>query len=398
MSKKLKMIVSKIVVVSIAMSVCYLGGNYNVNAFAVTTSTKAIQETTVGTATTFPDTNAPEINVKDEGQKVQFTENKVQAMNDYKVPYGFDTNKSNVKYGNLKEVSYYSKTTGTKRNCYVLLPANYSTQKKYPVLYLLHGIGGTDSEWLGANPTAIIGNLVAEGKASDMIVVMPNVRAAANDSVPQNILSKENMNAFDNFINDLSNDLMPFINSNYSVKQGRENTAIAGLSMGGRESLFIGFKKLDKFAYIGAFSPAPGLLPDSALNYPGQFTKAQFTIPQNSINTPKLVMICTGNNDGVVGNTPNVYHQTLIDNKVNHIWYTTDGGHDFTVWKNGLYNFAKSIFNNGNSKNDTLDYIALQKYILEGTGNINESNGDINKDGRIDTADLLALRKAILES
>ena len=344
MSKKLKMIVSKIVVGSMAMSVCYLAGNYNVNAFAVTTSTKAIQETTTETVATFADTNTSEINLKDNGQKLQVTENKVQAMDNYNVPYGFDTNKSNVKYGNLKEVSYYSKTTGTKRNCYVILPVNYSAQKKYPVLYLLHGIGGTDSEWLGANPTAIIGNLVAEGKASDMIVVMPNVRAMANDSVPQNILSKENTNAFDNFINDLSNDLMPFINSNYSVKQGRENTAIAGLSMGRRESLFIGFKKLDKFAYIGAFSPAPGLLPDNTLNYPGQLTKAQFTIPQNSINTPKLVMICTGNNDGVVGNIPNTYHQTLIDNKVNHIWYTTDGGHDFKVWKNGLYNFGKSIF------------------------------------------------------
>lgn len=234
MSKKLKMIVSKIVVGSMAMSVCYLAGDYNVNAFAETTSTKAIQEITTGTVTTFADTNTPETNVKDEGQKLQFTESKAQVMDNYKVPYGFDTNKYNVKYGNLKEVSYYSKTTRTIRKCNVLLPANYSTQKKYPVLYLLHGIGGTHSEWLNANPTAIIGNLVAEGKASDMIVVMPNVRAAANDSVPQNILSKENTNAFDNFINDLSNDLMPFINSNYSVKQGRENTAIAGLSMGGR--------------------------------------------------------------------------------------------------------------------------------------------------------------------
>jgi enterochelin esterase-like enzyme len=296
------------------------------------------------TITTFADTNATEINLKDAGQKLQFTESKVQAISDYEVPHDFDINKLNVKYGNLKEVSYYSKTTGATRNCYVLLPKNYSDDKKYPVLYLLHGIGGTDSEWLSANPTAIIGNLVDEGKASDMIVVMPNIRAAANDSVPQNILSQENIKAFDNFINDLNNDLMPFINTNYSVKQGRENTAIAGLSMGGRESLFIGFKELDKFGYIGAFSPAPGLLPDNKLNYSGQLTDAQFTIPQNSVNIPKLIMICSGNNDSVVWNTPNIYHETLIANKVNHIWYTIDGNHDFTVWKHGLYNFSKRIF------------------------------------------------------
>ncbi|WP_160691952.1 alpha/beta hydrolase-fold protein [Clostridium sp. C2-6-12] len=294
--------------------------------------------------TAFADTNVAEINLKDAGQKLQLTGSEVQAKADYEVPYGFDTNKLNVKYGKLEEVSYSSKTTGSTRKCYVLLPANYSADKKYPVLYLLHGIGGTDSEWLDGNPRAIIGNLASENKASDMIVVMPNIRAAADDSVPKNIFSQENINAFDNFVNDLNNDLMPFIKSKYSVKEGRENTAIAGLSMGGKESLYIGFKNLDKFGYIGAFSPAPGLLADSQLNFPGQFTKEQFTIPQNSVNTPKLIMICTGNNDGVVRNTPNTYHQTLIENKVNHIWYTIDGNHDFTVWKHGLYNFAKRIF------------------------------------------------------
>lgn len=296
------------------------------------------------TVTAFADTNVAEINLKDAGQKLQLTGSDVQAKADYEVPYGFDTNKLNVKYGKLEEVSYNSKTTGAIRKCYVLLPVNYSADKKYPVLYLLHGIGGTDSEWLDGNPKAIIGNLISENKASDMIVVMPNIRAAADDSVPKNIFSQENINAFDNFINDLNNDLMPFINSKYSVKEGRENTAIAGLSMGGKESLYIGFKNLDKFGYIGAFSPAPGLLQDSELNFLGQFTKTQFSIPQNSTNIPKLIMICTGNNDSVVRNTPNTYHQTLIENKVNHIWYTIDGDHDFTVWKHGLYNFAKRIF------------------------------------------------------
>ena len=275
---------------------------------------------------------------------MNFNESEVQTMKDFEIPYGFDTCKLGINYGDLKKVSYYSKTTGNTRNCYVLLPPDYSADKKYPVLYLLHGIGGTDSEWLQANPKEILGNLKADGKCSDMIVVMPNVRASYDDSLPENILSIENINAFDNFINDLNNDLIPFINSNYSTKQGRENTAIAGLSMGGRESLYIGFKEPEKFAYIGAFSPAPGLLPDSKLNYPGQFTASQFKIPQNSEITPKLIMICTGNNDTVVYEAPKLYHDTLANNNVNHIWYTIDGNHDFTVWKHGLYNFLKRIF------------------------------------------------------
>ena len=321
--------------------------NLSKNFFLMTLSSMIITCTcsTVLTIPAYADSTAAEINLKDDGQKLQFNESEVQTMADFEVPYGFDTYKLGVNYGDMKEISYYSKTTGNTRKCYVLLPANYSADKKYPVLYLLHGIGGTDAEWLGGNPKEILGNLSKGGNISDMIVVMPNVRASYDDSVPENILGTENINAFDNFINDLNNDLMPFINSNYSTKEGRENTAIAGLSMGGRESLYIGFKEPDKFGYIGAFSPAPGLLPDNALNYSGQFTKEQFTIPQNSDNTPKLVMICVGNNDSVIGQSAQLYHNTLSDNKVDHLWYTIDGDHDFTVWKHGLYNFVKRIFN-----------------------------------------------------
>lgn len=270
-------------------------------------------------------------------------EGKDETMNTWVTPIGFDEKKVGVKYGDLKEVAYESTTTGTTRKCYVITPPDYDISKKYPVLYLLHGIGGTEAEWLGGKPIEVIGNLIAEGEAKDMVVVMPNVRASADDSVPKEILGQQNIAAFDNFINDLINDLMPFINQNFSVTTEWEDTAIAGLSMGGRESLYIGFSMPDIFAYIGAFSPAPGLLPDSRLAYPGQFTEKDFIIPDGK-KTPKLILICSGNNDGVVRNIPSTYHQVLEKNEVSHIWYTMDGDHNFVVWKNGLYNFAKNIF------------------------------------------------------
>ncbi|OPJ64038.1 hypothetical protein [Clostridium oryzae] len=100
---------------------------------------------------------------------------------------------------------------------------------------------------------------------------------------------------------------------------------------------------LDTFAYIGAFSPAPGLLPDSRRAYVGQFSEEEFKI-ENGKNPPKFILICTGNSDDVVDNTPNLYHKTLVKNGVDHMWYTIDGGHDFVVWKSGLYNFVKRIF------------------------------------------------------
>lgn len=264
-------------------------------------------------------------------------------MFDYHTPLDFDTQKPNVAPWSVTTVTYSSKTTGTDRLCSIILPPNYTKEKTYPVLYLLHGIGGDHKEWLYGAPAEIIGNLFAKGSIPEMIVVIPNVRAAADDSVPNEILSPANLAAFDNFINDLKNDLMPYIAANYSIKTGREHTAVAGLSMGGRESLFIGFSMLETFGYIGAFSPAPGLLPAPELNYPGQFSEEEFTVPEGA-PIPYFIMICNGEQDGVVHNVAAYYEETLTKNGVEHLYYTMPGGHDFTVWKNGLYHFVRQIF------------------------------------------------------
>lgn len=262
----------------------------------------------------------------------------------FAVPEGFDAVKEGVIYGKLMEISYDSKTTGTIRKANIILPPKYDENKKYPVLYLLHGIGGDHNEWLGAEPVNLLSNLVAEGKAKEMIVVIPNVRARANDAGnPQDIYTLEHYKAFDNFINDLRDDLMPYIEVNYPVLKGKENTAIAGLSMGGRETLFIGLSMPDTFGYIGAFTPAPGLLPytNFGVSEEGLFSKETLRLPTGSDN---FVMINAGLSDGIVSIWPETYHKTLEENGVENTFYVTDGGHDFTVWKNGLYNFAKEIF------------------------------------------------------
>lgn len=261
----------------------------------------------------------------------------------YDTPSGFDKKSSSVTtYGTLKQISYPSTTTGKNRSANIILPAGYSTDKKYPVLYLLHGIGGDHSEWLGGEPVNVIGNLIAESKAKDMIVIMPNVRARANDSGnPSDIYSTEHFKAFDNFINDLRDDLMPYIKANYSIAEGRLNTAIAGLSMGGRETLYIGLSMPETFGYIGAFEPAVGVLPYDL--EAGLFTEETLKLP-DEYNNRTFLMIVKGNQDGVVGDAPLKYHNALTQNGTVHTYYTMDGGHDFTVWKNGLYNFVRRIF------------------------------------------------------
>lgn len=268
---------------------------------------------------------------------------------DYKTPQGFDECSAASEGWTRQTVTYPSKTTGADRLCHIILPEGYSTEKTYPVLYLLHGIGGDHNEWLGGNPLEVVSNLVARGEAAEMIVVIPNVRAMKEDAIPQEVFSPVNIAAFDNFINDLRDDLMPFIKANYSIKTGREHTAVAGLSMGGRESLFIGFSMPETFGYIGAFSPAPGLLPltfPDAGNrpaFPGQFTEEEFRIPDGA-PTPYFIMMCNGEQDEIVKFCTAGYEATLNKNGVEHLYYTMPGGHDLTVWKNGLYHFAKKIF------------------------------------------------------
>lgn len=262
-------------------------------------------------------------------------------VNPYDMPMNVMQIKPDVNYGTTTKISFYSSVIGTYRKCNVITPANYSPDKTYPVLYLLHGIGGTEDEWLCGGCATIIGNMIAEGTAKEMIVVVPNARASKLDGFPSDFL--ENIATCDKFIDVLKADLIPYINIHYSVKTGPEHTAIAGLSMGGRESLFIGFSMSETFGYIGAFSPAPGLLPDATLDYCGQFLPREFKIPQDK-PVPKMILMCNGDSDSVVHTIPDYYHSVLIENGVKHLWYTMHGDHNFDVWDNGLYQFVKRIF------------------------------------------------------
>ena len=120
----------------------------------------------------------------------------------YETPQGFDELSVAGEGWTRQTVTYPSKTTGADRLCHVILPSGYSAEKTYPVFYLLHGIGGDHNEWLGGNPLEIISNLVTTGEATEMIVVIPNVRAMKEDAVPQDVFGPVNIAAFDNFIND----------------------------------------------------------------------------------------------------------------------------------------------------------------------------------------------------
>lgn len=259
----------------------------------------------------------------------------------YNTPSGFDTQKTGVTYGEVKDITYYSQIAKMNRNAKVILPPNYSTSKKYPVLYLLHGIGGNESEWLDGNPNEIVSNMVAAGTAKEMIMVLPNQCVRHKDEASPEYLSLNQFAMFNRMKDDLKTSLIPYIEKNYSVKTGRDNRAIAGLSMGGRNAIYIGVTMVDDFAYTGAFCPAVGVLP--YWRESGLLTTETLTIPQ-AYRQNTLFMIVAGEGDTTVGDSPKQYSDTLTNNGFEHIYYTWPGGHWWGPWKNGLYNFARRIF------------------------------------------------------
>ncbi len=256
--------------------------------------------------------------------------------------------RENMRYGIIEHQTYHSRTTGLERGVNILLPGGYDETERYPVMYLLHGIFGDEYSLSGDinnRLLEILGNLAVTGQAREMIVVLPNMYASS-DPEQKPAFNKESVAPYDNFINDLVNDLIPYIEKKYSVLPGRKNRAIAGFSMGGRETLFIGLSRPDLFAYVGAIAPAPGLTPgkDWAMTHPGQLREEQLTFAGKEFE-PDVLMICCGTQDGTVGSFPESYHKIFEKNQVPHIWYEVPGAdHDAQAIRSGLYNFARAIF------------------------------------------------------
>jgi enterochelin esterase-like enzyme len=258
-------------------------------------------------------------------------------------PDGFDKAREGIEHGKLERVDYDSKTVGAKRWMQVYTPPGYSKEKKYPVLYLLHGIGGNErEEWAkGGVPHVLLDNLMADKKIEPMIVVLPNGNATTNTaSGGQGGARGGRGGGFGDltgwgkpFESDLLKDIIPFIEANYSVKADRESRAVAGLSMGGGQSLNIGLSNLDTFAWVGGFSSAPNTNP------PEQLLPA----PDKARKQLKLLYISCGNKDGLIRTSQGV-HAYLKERNVPHVWHVDEHAHDFQHWKKGLYNFSQLIF------------------------------------------------------
>jgi len=305
------------------------------------TAENAVQtETSMQTATAVQTETSAETEItQEEINMEQFNSIITELM-----PSEYEDKRDGVKYGEFQKHTYFSETAGRDTNVNVLLPPDYSEDKEYPVLYILHGFYDNE-DWMtrsAVNLNIIYGNLLAEGKAEEMIIVLPYI-FCDKDMPYCTGMDLANCYAYDNFINDLTTDLMPFAESSFSVAKGRENTAITGFSMGGRESMFIGFKRPDLFGYIGAVCPAPGLveIPNSPM-HPGQMSPEEMVFGDEK---PYAFLISSSDIDGVVGSSPNDYRSIITENDteyLSHVMKTT--GHDHSSVKPHLYNLLQIVF------------------------------------------------------
>ena len=341
-------------------------------------------------------------------------------------PQGFDARRQEVVKGKMESVEYESKSIGVKRTMVIYTPAGYSAAAKYPVVYLLHGIGDDETGWWQkGSADAILDNLVADGKMVPSIIVMPNGRAsssalsqgqqAAVNAMNQSLAaltqsastartdfvratfvspansaqvssmtealrtaelnlataraeafskiqtSSDRLNPrqvaglapapaapggrgggagggqnddFAAFEADLLQDVIPYVESHYSVRTDRENRALMGLSMGGGQTLNFGLTHLDRFAWIAAFSPAPNTKPAAELIPNAAAVNAQL----------KLLWLSCGDRDTLVGAISRNFLAGMQEKGINHIWHVDSGAHAWPVWKNDLYIVSQRLF------------------------------------------------------
>lgn len=234
--------------------------------------------------------------------------------------------RENVPHGAMSEVHYYSKTTGSMRRMHIWTPAGYNaSNKELPVLYLIHGGGDSDKAWPNVGSAGfIVDNLLSEAKCKEMIIVMPD------GGIDTKI-----------FAQDLGHDIIPYIETNYRVKKDAANRAIAGLSMGGLETMdaFMAFP--DKFAYINVMSSG-WFTNNTKMIEDGDARLAEIAPVLNK--TVKLLVVTQGGPEDIAYNNCLEMLKIFDKNRIKYEFSEISGGHSWHVWRHDLLQFAQRIF------------------------------------------------------
>lgn len=274
--------------------------------------------------------------------------NPYSTENKYDIGEEMFEKRNDVDYGTvLKDVIYFSQTAGDNKQCNILLPAGYNENNQYPVMYIFHGFGGSLSDQIDDDSyvTLLYGNMLHDNLTVPQIIV--NVDMYTDKQSEKSDKSDEELRyIYDKAIDDVAKDLMPFIENNYSVKTGRENTAVAGMSEGGAKSLCTGFKWLDKFGYIASFAPVPGVIPTEF--YKGTYWNTPYLeeFPQpTDENTPFYLYLAVGSKDPWNIDCTLYYKQVFDEMGIKNQTDYVDGyEHNHIFWRQCFYNFLSKIF------------------------------------------------------
>jgi len=266
-----------------------------------------------------------------------------------------------VPHGEVRIKPYVSRVLGVSRTVWVYTPPDYDKGKDFPVLYLLHGAGDIESGWtMIGRANTILDNLIAEKKARSMVVVMPlghtiqsfwtgpaktvvdPVSSAMGagrtlDDIIATMMSGDGKGGLSPFGRDLVEDVMPMIEQSYKVSKKPDDRAIAGLSMGGGQSINLALAKPELFRYVALMSPAAS--GRVAEFYPAITTRADAYNKQF-----KVFWIGVGKDDGLTGPGDHAFDETLKKHGIKHAFVVTPGRHEWTVWRHHLADLAPMLF------------------------------------------------------
>ncbi|UCG46832.1 MAG: esterase family protein [Phycisphaerales bacterium] len=236
-----------------------------------------------------------------------------------------------VPHGAIHIHKYRSRSLGVTRGLYIYTPPGYGAEAKvkYPVMFLLHGSGDTEDTWaVVGRANVILDNLISQQKAAPMVIVMPYGHTPAGSVVG---LDRRNTSSFER---DLIDDVIPYVERNYSVSSDRRHRAIVGLSMGGGQSLSVGLGNLDSFAWIGAFSAAA----------PREAALKKLLGDPNVVNeSVELLWVGCGRKDFLFDANMRFIDE-LRARKIKHVAHITGGAHEWRLWRRYLNEFAPLLF------------------------------------------------------
>ncbi|HUR33087.1 MAG TPA: alpha/beta hydrolase-fold protein [Vicinamibacterales bacterium] len=247
-------------------------------------------------------------------------------------PEGFNVVRDNIPHGEVRLVEYDSKTLGIRRPLRLYLPPGYTTARKYPVLYLQHGLGNTSTEWTQrARAPIIADNLIADGKMVPAIIVFPSGNATATPG-DEKQGDRTQASYGQPYHDDLLKEIIPFVDANYPTHADRANRGLAGMSMGSGQALNIALANLDRFAWLAVVAPAPNTRPP-----------AELMPDPTALKQLKLFWLSVGNRDALYRVAQGV-HTYATEKGVVHVWRVDTNAHDTAAMSANFYHFAQKLF------------------------------------------------------